>query len=66
MFVVEFSGNRVKQITKDTGLIRTLVKDGAISIDVNDEIVRETLVTHQGKVVHPRIGSLVGEEVASS
>jgi H+-translocating NAD(P) transhydrogenase subunit alpha len=52
--------------TNIVNLIRTLVKDGAISIDVNDEIVRETLVTHLGKVVHPRIVSLVGEEVASS
>jgi NAD(P) transhydrogenase subunit alpha len=52
--------------TNIVNLIRTLVKDGAISIDTNDEIVRETLVTHRGKVVHARIASLVGEEVASS
>jgi NAD(P) transhydrogenase subunit alpha len=52
--------------TNIVNLLRTLVKDGAITIDATDEIIRETLVTHQGKVVHPRVASLVGEEVASS
>jgi H+-translocating NAD(P) transhydrogenase subunit alpha len=52
--------------TNIVNLMRALVKQGAVSIDLNDEIIRETLVTHQGKVVHPRIASLVGEEVASS
>jgi H+-translocating NAD(P) transhydrogenase subunit alpha len=52
--------------TNLVNLMRALVKQGAVSIDLNDEIIRETLVTHQGKVVHPRIASLVGEEVASS
>ena len=52
--------------TNIVNLLRTLVKDGVITIDATDEIIRETLVTHQGKVVHPRVASLVGEEVASS
>jgi len=52
--------------TNIVNLLRTLVKDDAITIDATDEIIRETLVTHQGKVVHPRVASLVGEEVASS
>ena len=52
--------------TNIVNLIRLLLKNDAIAIDTNDEIIRETLVTHQGKVVHPRISTMVGEEVASS
>jgi NAD(P) transhydrogenase subunit alpha len=32
-----------------------LVKDGALSIDWNDEIVNATLITRGGTVVHPRL-----------
>jgi NAD(P) transhydrogenase subunit alpha len=35
--------------------LKYLVKDGKIALDREDEIVRETLVTHQGEVVHPRV-----------
>jgi NAD(P) transhydrogenase subunit alpha len=33
-----------------------LLKDGAVAVDLDDEITRETLVTLGGKVVHPRAG----------
>jgi NAD(P) transhydrogenase subunit alpha len=33
-----------------------LLKDGAIAVDLDDEITRETLVTRGGEVVHPRAG----------
>jgi NAD(P) transhydrogenase subunit alpha len=33
-----------------------LLKDGAIGIDLTDEITRETLVTRGGEIVHPRVG----------
>jgi NAD(P) transhydrogenase subunit alpha len=33
-----------------------LLKDGAIAVDLEDEITRETLVTRGGEVVHPRAG----------
>jgi len=36
-------------------LVRHLVKDGKVSIDLEDEITRETLVTHGGEVVNPRV-----------
>jgi len=52
--------------TNIVNLLKTLVKDGAVSLDLNDEIVRETLVTHEGKVVNARVKALVGDEVASS
>ncbi|HEX7085063.1 MAG TPA: Re/Si-specific NAD(P)(+) transhydrogenase subunit alpha [Vicinamibacterales bacterium] len=32
-----------------------LVKEGRIAIDLEDEITRETLVTRDGRVVHPRL-----------
>lgn len=35
--------------------VKILVRDGALNIAREDEIVRETLVTHQGKIVHPRV-----------
>ena len=46
--------------------LKYLVKDGKIALDREDEIVRETLVTHQGEVVHPRVRELLGLEVVKS
>jgi NAD(P) transhydrogenase subunit alpha len=47
-----------------TFLLHLLGKDGAkqskMPIDVNDEITRETLLTHDGAVVHPRVRELLG------
>jgi NAD(P) transhydrogenase subunit alpha len=40
--------------------LKYLVKDGAIVLDQNDEIVRETLVTHGGEIVHARVRELMG------
>jgi NAD(P) transhydrogenase subunit alpha len=37
-------------------LLLYLVKDGQIRIDLDDEITRETLVTRDGQIVHPRVG----------
>jgi NAD(P) transhydrogenase subunit alpha len=35
-------------------------KDGQLTIDREDEIVRETLVTHRGEVVHAKVRELMG------
>jgi NAD(P) transhydrogenase subunit alpha len=43
-----------------TTFLLNLVSDGAIQLDTEDEIVRETLVTRGGEVVHPRIRDLLG------
>jgi len=43
-----------------------LVKDGALRLDVGDEITRETLVTRDGEVVHPRIREALGLPVLSA
>ena len=42
-----------------TTFLNHLVKDGSVRIDQADEITRETLVTHEGAVVNPRIRELV-------
>jgi len=42
-----------------TTFLAHLVKDGAVRIDQNDEITRETLVAHAGSVVHSRVKELV-------
>jgi H+-translocating NAD(P) transhydrogenase subunit alpha len=42
-----------------TTFLNHLVKDGAVRIDQTDEITRETLVTHQGAIVNPKIRELV-------
>ena len=43
-----------------------LVKDGAVQFNLDDEITRETLVTHNGEVVHPRIRELMDLAPAAS
>jgi len=40
--------------------LKYLIKDGALALNRDDEIVRETLVTDGGDVVHPRVRELMG------
>jgi NAD(P) transhydrogenase subunit alpha len=40
--------------------LKHLVKDGKLTLDQTDEIVRETLVTHAGEVVHLRVREAMG------
>jgi NAD(P) transhydrogenase subunit alpha len=42
--------------------IKNFVNKGAMSIDVEDEIIRETLVAQGGRVVNPRIAALAPKE----
>ncbi len=41
-------------------VLKYLVKDGQLNLNREDEIVRETLVTFQGEVVHPRVREQMG------
>ena len=43
-----------------TAVARLLLREGNISLNLEDEIIRESLVTHEGKVVHPRVAELLG------
>jgi len=38
-----------------TNFLLHLVKDGALALNLDDEITRSTLVTHAGEIVNPRI-----------
>jgi NAD(P) transhydrogenase subunit alpha len=37
-----------------------LVKDGELDLDLEDQIIRDTLLTHQGEVVNPRVREILG------
>jgi len=39
--------------------LQYLVKERQVHFDMDDEIVRETLITRDGKVVHPKIAALL-------
>jgi proton-translocating NAD(P)+ transhydrogenase subunit alpha len=43
-----------------SALLLSMVKEGGLRIDLEDEIVRGTLLTRGGEVVHPQIRELLG------
>ena len=43
-----------------TAFLGGLLEDGAMHLNLEDEILRGTLLTHQGEVVHPRVRELLG------
>ncbi|MCL4165030.1 UNVERIFIED_CONTAM: hypothetical protein GTU68_007659 [Idotea baltica] len=43
-----------------TTFLKQLVKDGKVSLDLSDEIIKGTLITHGGKLVHPFVRELAG------
>ena len=43
-------------------LLLHLVKEGALTLDLEDEITSGTLVSHDGKVVHPRVRELLNSQ----
>ncbi len=45
--------------TNVAAFLKLLVRDGALNVNLEDEIIRETLVTHGNQVVHPRISELI-------
>src|SRR4051812_10176741 len=40
--------------------LKYLIKDGQLQLNREDEIVKETLVTHAGEIVHPRVREAMG------
>lgn len=40
--------------------LKHLIKDGQLALNLEDEIVRETLVTRDGEIVHPRVKEAMG------
>ena len=49
-----------------TAFLLNLVKKGEIVLNCDDEIIRETLVAHEGQVVHPRLRELLGLPTAGA
>jgi NAD(P) transhydrogenase subunit alpha len=46
--------------TNVVNLLKLMVnKEGVLTINLEDEVIRETLVTHGGKVVNPRVSQLL-------
>ncbi|HVT64390.1 MAG TPA: NAD(P) transhydrogenase subunit alpha [Mycobacteriales bacterium] len=45
-----------------SALLQHLVSDGALTIDLEDEISAGVVVTHGGKVVHPAIAALIDKK----
>jgi proton-translocating NAD(P)+ transhydrogenase subunit alpha len=39
--------------------VRHLVADGSLSINLDDQITRDTLVTYSGQVIHPRVREIL-------
>ena len=44
-----------------TTFLLHLVKDGQLQIDMDDQITRDTLISRDGSVVHPRVVALLGQ-----
>jgi len=49
-----------------SSFVKLLFKDGALNINQEDEIIRETLVTHGHNVVHPRVVEAVQSQLGAS
>ena len=49
-----------------TTLVLHLIKDGKLALDMDDEIVRDTLVTHDGEVGQPRVREALGLAAAAT
>jgi NAD(P) transhydrogenase subunit alpha len=44
-----------------TAFLQLLIKDGALNIDLTDDVVGPTCVTHEGRYVHPRVAAALEE-----
>jgi NAD(P) transhydrogenase subunit alpha len=42
-----------------TTFLRHMVKDGALTLDMEDEIIKDTIITQNGEVVHERVRGLL-------
>jgi NAD(P) transhydrogenase subunit alpha len=44
--------------------LKLLIKDGAVNVNLDDEIIRDTLVTHKKEVVNARVSELLSTAAA--
>jgi H+-translocating NAD(P) transhydrogenase subunit alpha len=47
-----------------TSFLQLLNKDGQLNIDMSDDVVGPSCITHQGQVVNARVAALLGEPVS--
>ncbi len=45
--------------------LHNLVKEGQLDLNLEDEIIRETLLAHQGKVVNPQVRELLAQPASA-
>jgi NAD(P) transhydrogenase subunit alpha len=45
--------------------LQNLVKDGQVNLNLEDEIIRDTLLAHQGELVNPRVRELLAQPAAT-
>jgi NAD/NADP transhydrogenase alpha subunit len=50
--------------TNIVNLLKLMLREGTLTIDTRDEIIRDTLVAHGGRVVHERVVAMLAQEVA--
>jgi H+-translocating NAD(P) transhydrogenase subunit alpha len=43
-----------------TAFLNLLIKDGQLSLDMNDDVVGPACVAHEGRAVHPRVAAALG------
>lgn len=48
-----------------TAFLQNLVKEGEVDLNLEDQIIGDTLLTHQGEVVNPRVRELLGLPASS-
>ncbi|MEW4490783.1 Re/Si-specific NAD(P)(+) transhydrogenase subunit alpha [Thalassoglobus sp. JC818] len=48
-----------------TTFLKSLIKDGAVNVDLDDEVIAGTLVTYKGEMVHPLCRKIAGLEEIS-
>ena len=54
---------RAKCIAKNlVTFLQSLAKDGELDIDLNDEVIRDTLAAKDGQVQNPRLRDMLGLE----
>jgi NAD(P) transhydrogenase subunit alpha len=46
-----------------TSFLQLLSKDGQLNVNMSDDVIGPSCVTHQGQVVNSRVASLLGEPV---
>jgi NAD(P) transhydrogenase subunit alpha len=53
--------------TNVVNLLKLMInKEGALNINMSDEIIRETLVTHEGKIVNAKVNQLLSASAVSA